>query len=465
MSKVNKEVESLNRRNFMKGSAGVAIAGVSSTLFSSVSNADELDSQWNSHRHSTGKAFWTNIKSQFILDNSTTYMNIGTTGSMPKQVLKHYNNNNKTVAKYPWDMDGKFGSWPYVSDMVSDIAAGFGADPSEIILSRNTTDGMCSIINGLNLQSGDVILTTHHEHIAAMSPLNMVKQRYGVEIIEIQLPIYTGNEPVTEQDYVEAFREAIEQYSNIKLITFSHITYKTGTRLPAKEICQLATQSQIPTLVDGAHTIGMLDLDFHDLDCDFYAGSGHKWQCGPGATGILYVRDNMNRIKEWANGEKPYWAINSSLGHLDYLGIHYQLQYVGNDNYPAKQALADSCKMWDDIGRARIEKRVLGLGSLCKELLQKTLPNVYIFSPNVTGLTSGLTTFNPFELSVPESVLTEFRDRLRKQYGYIIRTTSFKLEIGGPDTYSLRISTHLFHDENDVIGLINAIQELYYDMA
>ncbi|MCJ2377078.1 aminotransferase class V-fold PLP-dependent enzyme [Vibrio sp. ZSDZ34] len=461
----NKDVVSVNRRNFIKGGASVAIAGIGSTVFSAASVADELDNDWGISRYSSDEEFWDGVRSQFILDDSTTYMNIGTTGSMPKHVLKNYHKNNKTVAKYPWDMDNKFGSWPYVSDMVSDIAASFGAEPHEIILSRNTTDGMCSIINGLNLQPGDVILTTHHEHIAAVSPLNVVKERFGVEIVEIQLPVFTGSENVTERDYVKAFRKAIKEHSNVKLITFSHITYKTGTRLPAKKICQLATKHQIPTLVDGAHTIGMLDLNFHDIECDFYAGSGHKWQCGPGATGILYVRDNMNRLKEWSNGEKPYWAINSSLGHLDFFGSQLQLQYIGNDNYPAKQALVDSCKMWDDIGRARIEKRVLELGSLCKDLLQEALPNAYIFSPNEKGLTSGLTTFNPFELEDKE-LLTQFRDRLREDYGYIIRTTDFKLyKDDTADSNALRISTHLFHNEEDVRGLVSAIRDLYDYMA
>ncbi|MCV5887420.1 hypothetical protein OFN71_29870, partial [Escherichia coli] len=92
---------------------------------------------------------------------------------------------------------------------------------------------------------------------------------------------------------------------------------------------------------------------------------------------------------------------------------------------PAKQALVDSCKMWDEIGRDRIEERVVSLGSLCKTLLQEYLPQAKMYSPNVEGLTSGLTTVNPFPDVTNEEILTEFRDRLREEYGYIIRTTSF----------------------------------------
>ena len=141
------------------------------------------------------------------------------------------------------------------------------------------------------------------------------------------------------------------------------------------------------------------------------------------------------------------------------------MQYIGNDNYPAKQALVDSCKMWDDIGRARIEKRVLKLGELCKTLLAEALPDAYIFSPNVDDLASALSTFNPFALEDGE-LLTEFRDQLRNQYGYIIRTTNFKLyKEDTANSYALRISTHLFHNEQDVYGLVNAIKKLYKRMA
>ncbi|NQZ92676.1 MAG: aminotransferase class V-fold PLP-dependent enzyme [Moritella sp.] len=466
MNNIETGLESLNRRKFLKNTAAtVAIAGLGSSVLANTANASELDPDWlPSSHHSHNRKFWNKVQKQFVLDKRTTYMNVGTTGSMPKHVLAGFTDNNKAIAKYPWDMDERFGSWPYVSEMIAEVAPGFGAQPHEIVLSRNTTDGICSIINGLHFEEGDVILTTHHEHIAATTPMNVAKQRFGVKIVEVQLPVYTGIEDVTADDYVDAFRTALNENPNVRLITFSHITYKTGTKLPAKRICELAKQYAVPTLIDGAHSVGMLDLDFHDMDCDFYAGSGHKWQCGPGATGILYVRDNATRLNEyWSDRVNPLWVINASLSHADYLCE--QMQYIGNDNYPAKQALVDSCKMWDDIGRARIEKRVLKLGALCKSLLAEALPDAYIFSPNVDDLASALTTFNPFELEDSE-LLTEFRDRLRNQYGYIIRTTDFKLyKDDTANTYALRISTHLFHDEKDVRGLVNSIKKLYRRMA
>lgn len=458
----------LNRRDFLKNSAGLALAGGGLSLFSGTAQAGNIGTSQNYLHSSSDSNFWEEVRKEFILDKKSVYMNIGTTGSMPRDVLTEYTKNNEIVAKNPWDMQEKFGSWPYVVDMAEAVAPGFGADSHEIILSRNTTDGMCTILGGLNFQEGDVILTTHHEHIAADSPLYVLEERYGVEVVYLEIPVYTGSEIIHANDFVEVFKDAIAEYGDrVRLITFSHITYKTGTTLPAKRICKLANQHSIPTLIDGAHGIGMLNLDFHDIDCDFYAGAGHKWQCGAGATGILYVKNNAERLAEyWSDRENPLCLINASLAEYSTLSLQVQMQYIGNDNFPAKQALTDSCLMWDNIGRDVIETRVLALGKLCKEQLREAFPEANIYSPDVPELSSGLSSFNPFADQSDSATLTTFRDRLREEYGYIIRTTNFKVnKDDAVDTYALRISTHLFHSEQDVIGLVAAMQELYLSMS
>lgn len=456
----------LSRRHFLKGGAGIALAGLSASL---VSGNAQANHNWDkAGKTNSDVNFWKQVAKEFTLDKKTTYMNIGTTGSMPKSVLLSYHDNNQIVASNPWDMQKKFGSWPYVSEMVTKIAPGFGAQPHELILSRNTTDGMCSILNGLHFEAGDVILTTHHEHVGAKSPFHVISERYGVEIVYLDIPVYTPDNEISAQDFVDIFADAVNAYGDsVRLITFSHITYKTGTTLPAKRICQeVAIPNNIPTLIDGAHTVGMLNLNFNDMGCDFYAGSGHKWQCGPGATGILYVRDNATRLDSyWADRDNPLWFINSSLGHADYLGTQLQLQYIGNDNYPAKQALCDACNLWDEIGRDKIEDRVLYLSQLCKTLLQAAFPTAQLYAPNVAELSSGLTTFNPFSDQTDLVILTELRDRLREETGFIIRTTDFKLfSNDATDVHALRISTHLFHSEEDVIELVNALQQVYQTM-
>ena len=454
----------LDRRRFLQLAGGATLGGAALSMLPGTAVASHqgefhINPNWPEHK------LWKAVKRAFVLDRNSVYMNIGTTGSMPRQVLKNYDRYNHVVAKDPWHMNDEWGDWPYTTELVADIAPQFGADPEQIVLSRNTTDGMCTILGGLNLQEGDVILSTHHEHIAALSPLQIAAERLGVIVDYLEIPVYTGETEISEDDFVQVFQQGVDKHGadNVALIVFSHITYKTGTRLPAKRICQeVAAPNNIMTLIDGAHSIGMVDLDFQDIGCDFYAGSGHKWQCGPGATGILYVRQGAEA------GIDGYWPINGSLyPYAGFFNLQRQLQYVGNDNYPAKRALADSCRMWDDIGRWRIEEYVLGLSHLCKQRLLKTFGGEgVLYAPDVYALSSGLTTFNPFQDQTDLATLNNFRDRLREEYGFIIRTTDFKVGKDDPaDVHALRISTHLFHDQDEVKDLVAAMFDLYQDMS
>lgn len=451
----------LNRRGFLKLAGGTALgtAALSTPLTTLALDRDDIgfavNPNWPEH------LVWKKVKQLFVLDKRSTYMNIGTTGSMPKQVLSNYNDYNFLVASAPWDMGGEWGGWPYTDELVARIAPQFGCSSDELTISRNTTDGTLSVIHGLDLRAGDHVVATHHEHVAVTSPLGVIAERQEVDVEFVEIPVFP--QPQDPEEYVDAIMDAVRP--NTRLIVVSHITYKTGALLPIKRICDEAEKLGIVTLIDGAHASGMIDLDLHDLNCDFYAASGHKWQCGPGSTGLLYVRDNASRVVDFfPTNRKPFYAVNSSLAGLG-LPLNWTLQYKGNDNYPALRALADACDLWAEIGRDRIEDRVKGLSTLTKSLIQNTFPWALVYSPDHPDMTSGITSFNPFSDQNDLTVVKEFRDRLREEYGYIVRYTNFHVGLKDTqNTYALRISTHLFHDEDDVEGLIDAMADLYADM-
>ena len=109
-------------------------------------------------------------------------MNIGTTGSTPREVLKNLDKNNTAIARDP---SATFN----ITEMRNEIAPGFGADPNEIVLSFNTTDGMCMSLNGLDWNAGDEIITTNMEHPGGNSPMSSRGGAQGVILKRALLPV------------------------------------------------------------------------------------------------------------------------------------------------------------------------------------------------------------------------------------------------------------------------------------
>lgn len=404
----------------------------------------------------------------FVLDPKFLYMNIGTTGSTPAHILKAFDDYNREVARNPRETFGG------LNPLRTAIAPGFGATFDEIVMSYNTTDGMNKILAGVELRAGDEILTTNHEHPGGNGPMNILRRRHGVIVTPLALPV--GNNH-TAADYEALFAANIKP--NTKAFVFSAPTYLTGTMLPFRRLARLAQQHGIMTIVDGAHATGMLNLNFHETGIDFWGCSGHKWQCGPGGTGILYIR---NRVSEF--NPLPlfnFWPSNTNNtaftgprtnANAATYGIGSLVQSIGNPNYPMLRAFAETCQYWDQIGRAAIEAHDLGLSLYLKQRIAAVWGAANLYSPmGDPELASALTSFSPFHTAsvvlTPGAAATAestqsstFVERLRTEYGIVVRNTSVPM-IGSTATHHpLRISTHLFHSRTDVDRLVAAMQDL-----
>jgi isopenicillin-N epimerase len=411
------------------------------------------------------------VKNAFILDPQLTYMNVGTTGSMPRHVLKAYDQNNRLTARDPRENLG--GS----AAMREALAPQFGCNADEIVISENTTAGMCFTLNGvtLGMDAGDAIITTNHEHSAGRAPMALLRDRRGVQNIPVTLPVGGSQTP---QDYVDLFAAAINSARSDglvpKMLLFSAPTYVTGTMLPIRRLADLAISEGIYTLVDGAHATGMFNLDFHALGVDFFAASGHKWQCGPGGTGIWYIRNQTDSNPlPLPNFYATYTSRHGVSGGevpipdggrepAEEYNVADFNQSHGHPNYPAYRALVDSCDFWTAIGRQRIENYVLDLSDYCKFLIVSNWGEDALYCPTDPELSSALTTFVPLNAFDPADGdrSSEFVTRLREEYGYVVRNTSVNMPGGGDPHRPLQVSTHLFHEFHDVEGVISACADL-----
>jgi isopenicillin-N epimerase len=204
----------------------------------------------------TDAAFWMAVKQAFMIDPQLHYHNIGGTGALPRHVVQNYDLYNRTIARTP---DATYS----IAQMRADVAPGFGANTDEIVLTTNTTDGMCMSLNGLDWAPGDEIISTNMEHPGGNGPMAHMAARKGVIIKRALLPVGADAQPAA---YLNAF--AAQLTSNTKAICFSHIPYLTGVALPAKALCAWARDHGLISIIDGAHVPGMLHVDFHDMGVD-----------------------------------------------------------------------------------------------------------------------------------------------------------------------------------------------------
>ena len=452
--------ENLNRRDFLRLTGVAASAGA---LNLSMLNQSATEKPPPIDHDLSDKAFWKTVQDQFVLDPKQVYMNIGTTGAMPRRVLENFNKYNYVIARHPMGFMKELGWEIGIPKQREKLGKQFGGTMDEISLSRNTTDALNTALFGLQFEKNDEILLTHHEHASALSPLNILQDRLGVVLTEVEIPVLDLE---SVDQIVESFENKIT--ARTKAIVFSHIPYKTGVRLPAKALCRLARENGLISIVDGAHCSGMIELNFRDMGCDFYAASGYKWQCGPGATGILYIRNHGHDLpKIWPQNSSLYQfsaqPVNNDRSKIKDISGLFVLR--GQENYPALQAMLDACDLWEEIGRDRIETYDCNLSSYLKKRIKAIFgDSVVMFSPDVPELTSGLTSYNPFPNINDQKKVQEFVDRLEKE-GYVIRFTDFHLHREDPNpTFALRISTHLFHDQAQIDNAVDAMHEVYRKM-
>jgi isopenicillin-N epimerase len=442
---LQKEVKN-SRRDFLKmGGASLLAGGLSTVLplknteaYASLSDiraraSDPLD-----------ELYWNFIRAQFTLQPGLIYMNCGTEGSMPRIVLNRLGEYFREFAKNPWAavIDSEYYSY-FMTKTAENVAAFLGADPAEIILTTNTTEGMEFVSNGLDLQAGDEVLSTLHEHEAGTCGWDIKKDRQKIKFTQLELPTPAQ----TKEEIVAVFEKAITPQT--KVMSFCHINYTTGLRMPVKELCQLARQHGIISVVDGAHAIGMLSLNLNELGCDFYACSPHKWLNAPPGTGVLYIRKDVQSLLCPTVTQLYPYETSKNL-----------FQFRGQQCTPIYRSITDAIELQNAIGRDRVQNRILALSSYLKEKIKETWGADKIFSPLDEDLSTGLVSFNPFDDHFDSTKTKLIFYALKDTYNIIIRRVSFKnKQSDSQSVQALRVSTQIYNNYREIDRLISTIND------
>jgi len=249
-------------------------------------------------------------------------------------------------------------------------------DKNEIVFTKGATEAINLVANTFGqkyLNEGDEVLITELEHHSNYVPWHFLRK---AKSIKIKFAETNNDGEIT----LESVKEKITDKT--KIISLTHLSNVTGAILPIKEIVNLAHSKNIPVLVDGCQSAPHLKIDMQDLDCDFYAISGHKMY-GPTGIGVLYAK------KKWLEDLPPYQGGGGMIGEVKKEGISYgelPNKYEAGTMATAQViAFNESIKFMQKVGIENIEKHEKELMDYGLETLRKNNSVNIIGNPKQKG--------------------------------------------------------------------------------
>ncbi|MDH4122720.1 MAG: aminotransferase class V-fold PLP-dependent enzyme [Thermoplasmata archaeon] len=254
--------------------------------------------------------------------------------------------------------------------------------PEEISFVRNCTEALNTVIFGVGLKKGDVVLATDREHNSVHVPLLKLKETTG---IDYQIVPSRDDETFNLDKFSEIAAE-----SRPRLVAMCHTSNVNGTTIPAKEVCKIAHENGALVLLDGAQYVPYGGVDIKDIDTDFYAFSAHK-MCGPSGVGILTGKyDELSKIEPRTYG--GHGISMATRKHADILPPPERFE-AGLQNYSGIIGTGAAADYLSRIGRDWIVTHVNHLNRMATEQLLK-IPDLKIIEPGNPDLRSGILAFN-----------------------------------------------------------------------
>ncbi len=376
----------------------------------------------------SGEAFWTSVRAQFVMPADLGVLNAANLCPASRPVLEALRRESDSVDRDP-SAQNRARLTGEKEKLRATLATFLRVTPEEIVITRNTSEANNMVSSGLDLKPGDEVIVFHDNHPSNLTAWNEKAKRFGFTVIEIpQQNPHPGME-----FYIDAYRKVITPRTRI--LTFTHLSSSVGDLFPAKDLCALAREKGVMSLVDGAQSFGLLDVNLSEISPDFYTGSAHKWPCGARECGVLFIN---------ARAQKNIWPSIYS-AYPGAVGISRTFEGFGQRDEATMIAFREALEFQTKVGREAIEKRSRELANQLIGGLSK-LPDVKLWtSPNPT-LNAAVVSFLPGSLNSQKlgQALYE-KDRI----GTAGR--------GGADRGGLRASPHFYNTPEEVDRLVGAV--------
>ncbi len=376
-----------------------------------------------------GRMDFHSLRDDIEAARSMTYLNTGWAGPSPRRVLARMTAAAQQESDGgPAGPDGLAIVRAIGAEATAAAARLLGADEDEVALTHGTTEGVNTVLHGLDWAPGDELITAELEHPALAQASTVLEQRRGVVVKRAAFPADASSARM-----LAAVTDALTDRT--RLVALSHVQYTCGLRMPAREIADAAHRSGALVLYDGAQTGGHLRLDMREIGADFYAVSGQKWLLGPTGAGALFVR------REEAERLRPLFSPSAERGRGRDLR-----PYEMTSHAPAALAgFAEGIAISEELGMAAIEERTHALGDRLREALT-SIPGVRLTGPSAPETACGLVSIAVDGLEPAELVA-----HLWEHHRVVARTVNFPAAV--------RFSTAHFNDESDLERAVEAVEQ------
>lgn len=242
---------------------------------------------------------------------------------------------------------------------------------SEIVFTRGTTESInlvASCFGEACMQEGDEVIVSEMEHHSNIVSWQLLQARKGIRIRVIPM---TDDGVLLLDEYEKLFNE------RTRIVSVAHVSNVLGTVNPVKEITRIAHEHDVPVLVDGAQSTPHFAVDVQDIDCDFFAFSGHKIY-GPTGVGVLYGREQwLDRIPPYMGGGEM--IKNVSFEHTTFNVLPYKFE-AGTPDYVATTGLARALDYVSALGMDNIEAHERDLTRYAMQQLSQ-IEGMHIYGP------------------------------------------------------------------------------------
>jgi len=377
---------------------------------------------------------WEAIRAQFLIHPGTLNLNNAAVSPQPKSVLQRMEITTREMATLP----------PLTIAALADkravlrnrLAALIDADPQCIVLNRNATEGLCTAIYGIDLKPGDEVVASVWDYKSMLNAWKQREQRDGIKLVLVDFPL-----PANDETIVQAYAEKITPKTRV--IHMTHIPEYNGQVFPVGRLSALARQARAWSIVDAAHSVAHIPVNFREIGCDVLAASLHKWLCGPIGSGMLSIREER-QDQLWPM-MAPYSPATVPINRFD--------DAIGTYDYGRENALVAALDFRESIGGPAIVQRLHHLTAYWVDKARLSVPGFRMRTPLEPERSGAIATFEVAGLpGFP------MRQALLDRHGILVRTQNHN-GING-----VRISPHLYTREAEldrfVLALSSVVRQL-----